>query len=199
MRSASTEPSASGGSPWTPVVTATLASDVEIRLRALGPDLGDHDMLILPPYQRDGESLYDLADTDALRLARKAGMDADFLHQSQDRRYLQEYSAGTVINFAIALGANITSQGLTPVINYVVARIQQAIDRGLHSGPVEAVPVSLEIASYSKSPEGAIKLEGLKANGLLTDITRTLRVLVSPESSALETTRDGEPEPPPEN
>lgn len=99
--------SASGESYAAPIAAVTLADDVEARLRAFGPGLGDHDMLVLPPYQRNHESLYDLDDADAIRLAREAGITAAFLHQSQDRRYLQEYSAGAaLINFAIALGAN---------------------------------------------------------------------------------------------
>src|ERR1700684_2224013 len=54
-----------GRAPGRPVVIATLSSDVEARLRALGPDLGDHDMRVLLSYQREGESPHDLAGTHA--------------------------------------------------------------------------------------------------------------------------------------
>jgi hypothetical protein len=180
MRSASTEPTSGGQSPETSIAETTLASDVEARLRALGPRLGDHDMLVLPPYQRSGVSLYDLDDVEAIRLARDAGLDAAFLDGPEDRRYLQEYSAGAVINFAIAFGANITSQGLAPLVNYVIARAKQAVARGLHSGPVEEVPVSLEIASFSRTSDGTFNLTGLKLHGPPPVVAEALRGLLDP-------------------
>lgn len=171
------------------VTETSLYVDVETMLQAVGPSLGDHDILVLPPYQRDGRSLYGHADVDAVRLARKVGLNAAFLYGAEERRYLHEYSAGWLVAFAVALGANVSSVGLAALANYFMARARKAVDEGLHSGPVENVPIQVRVARFHRGADGEVTLKGLRIEGPAAPATETLRTLLRPDLQTGKETR----------
>jgi len=89
--------------PAAQVTSATLSRDVEVELRTAASGIGNLNMVVLPPHERGGRSMYGPGDVDAVRLAREAGVNAAFLYKAANREYLHEYSAGWAIEFAIAL------------------------------------------------------------------------------------------------
>jgi hypothetical protein len=164
-------------------------------LQAIGPMLGNREVLVLPTYQRDGRVLYGSHDLDAVRLARNNGLNAAFLHKAEDREYLHEYSAGWVVEFAIALSANVAAVGLTPLVNYVIARARQAVDHGLHSGPAEDVPLRMTVAHFHHGADGAMDLEGLKIKGPAGAAAEVLRALVESDFQTKELPHEPAEEP----
>ena len=160
------------------VSTTSLSDAVEAMLQAAGPGLRDHDLLVLPPYQRDGYSLYGSADVDAVRLARKAGLDAAFLHGAEAREYLHEYSAGWAVEFAIALSAHVAAINLISLGSYVIARARKAVDEGLHAGPVEDVPIRITVAYFHRDADGSETLKDLRIEGPTAAAAEMLSTLV---------------------
>lgn len=161
------------------VTDAALCDDVEAMLWTMGPSLGGYELLILPPYQRGGQSIYGPDDVDAVRLARSAGLNAAFLQGAQNREYLHEYSAGWVVEFAIAAAAHVTVDSLTAMAKYLMARAQKAVDEGLHEGPTEQVTLRVRITRFRRDADGAITLKSLNIEGPATAASETLHILLS--------------------
>lgn len=162
------------------VIDASIPNGVRIRLEAANSSLLAHDLIILPPYERGGADFYGQDDVYALRLARDAGLDAAYLHDLQDRDYLQEYSAGWAVEFAIAFSANVASVDFVGISSYVIARARQAVSRGLHVGPADKVPVRITVANYHRESTGELTLKGLKIEGSADAAAEALRILVDP-------------------
>ena len=136
------------------VNSVALPDQVTQRLRKVRIDAAPYEMYVLPPYQRDGCTLYGSDDLVAVRLARGVGLRAAFLDSAEDREYLQEYSAGYLVQFAVAFAANVATLPVTPLVDYIKARVRYIIDRGLHSGPEENVPISVTVAQYRRGADG---------------------------------------------
>jgi len=161
------------------VTEAVLDDDVEAMLWTMGPSLQGYELLVLPPYQRGGKSLYGPDDVDAVRLARSAGLNAAFLHGGPDREYVHEYSAGWVVEFAIASSAHITAINLTAMAKYFMARARKAVDEGLHDGPVEQVTLRVKFARFRRDADGAVTLKRLNIEGPAAAVTAALHTLLS--------------------
>jgi hypothetical protein len=172
--------------PEVQVTEAVLYDDVEAMLRTMGSSLHGYDLLILPPYQRGGQSLYGPDDVDAVRLARSAGLNAAFLHGAQDREYLHEYSAGWVVEFAIAASAHVTAINLTAMAKYFMARARKAVDEGLHEGPAEQVTLRVKIARFRRDADGAVTLKRLNIEGPASAASAALHTLLSPDLKSKE-------------
>lgn len=164
--------------PEAQVTEAALFDDVEAMLQAMGPSLHGHDLLVLPPYRRGDQSLYGPDDVDAVRLARGVGLNAAFLHDAQDREYLHEYSAGWVVEFAIATSANVTAIGLAATAKYFMARAKRAVDEGLHEGPAEQVTLRVKFARFRRGVDGTITLKGLNIEGPAPAVASALHMLL---------------------
>lgn len=160
------------------LISISMPGDIRAMLEAADPDVRAHDLLILPPYQRDGRSFYGADDVDAVRLARSAGLNAAFLHKAEDREYLHEYSAGWAVEFAIAFAAHAAAEDVVGMVNYVIARARMAVQKGLHTGPVENVPLRISVANYHREADGTMTLKGLKIEGSAAGAAEALRTLV---------------------
>jgi hypothetical protein len=160
------------------VTEADLYDDVEAVLRTRGPSLDSYELLVLPPYQRGGQSLYGPDDVDAVRLARSAGLNAAFLHDAQDREYLHEYSAGWAVEFAIAASAHVAAINVTAMAKYFMARARKAVDEGVHQGPAEQVPLRVSLARYQRDADGALNFKGLKIEGPAAAASTALHTLL---------------------
>ena len=169
------------------VISISLPADVRAMLEAADPDV---QVLILPPYQRDGRSFYGPDDVDAVRLARSAGLNGAFLHKAEDREYLHEYSAGWAVDFAIAFAAHLAAEDVAGMLNYVIARARKAVNEGLHAGPVEKVPLKITVGTYHRETDGAMTLEGLEIEGSAAAAVEALRTLVETDKRV-----DGSPQP----
>jgi hypothetical protein len=168
--------------PEAEVTEAVLFDDVEAILQTMGPSLHGHDLLVLPPYRRGGQSLYGPDDVDAVRLAHGAGLNAAFLHNAQDREYLHEYSAGWVVEFAIATSANVTAIGLAATAKYFMARARKAVDEGLHKGPAEQVTLRVKSARFWRGDDGSITIKGLNIEGPAPAVISALHTLLDPKN-----------------
>ncbi|HEV2370736.1 MAG TPA: hypothetical protein VGS19_01090 [Streptosporangiaceae bacterium] len=168
------------------IATAALGTEVESMLRTMGPELDAHELLVLPPYEREGRSYYGDGDLDALRLARELGISAAFLHSPEDREYLQEYSAGFVVEFAVSVGEGVTAISIGFLAKYVLARARQALHKGLHAGPEKEIPLKLTVATVRREKNGSVKIKGLKVEGPAGDVAGALHGLLDTKLSALE-------------
>jgi hypothetical protein len=164
--------------PHAQVTEAVLFDDIEAMLQTMGPSLHGYDLLVLPPYRRGGQSLYGPDDVDAVRLARGAGLNAAFLHDAQDREYVHEYSAGWVVEFAVATSANVTAIGLAATAKYFMARARKAVDEGLHEGPAEQVTLRVKFARFRRGVDGSITLKGLNIEGPASAVASALHMLL---------------------
>lgn len=163
------------------VISISLPAEIRAMLEAADPDVR---VFILPPYQRDGRSFYGPDDVDAVRLARGAGLNAAFLHKAKDREYLHEYSAGWVVDFAVAFAAHLAAEDVVGMLNYIIARARKAVREGLHAGPVEKVPLRITVASYQREAGGEMTLNGLEIEGSEAAAVEALRTLIEPDTRA---------------
>jgi hypothetical protein len=168
--------------PEAEVTEAVLFDDIEAILQTMGPSLHGHDLLVLPPYRRGGQSLYGPDDVNAVRLARGVGLNAAFLHNAEDREYLHEYSAGWVVEFAIATSANVTAIGLAATAKYIMARARKAVDEGLHKGPAEQVTLRVKFARFRRGSDGSMNLKGLDIEGPAPAVISALHTLLNPKN-----------------
>src|SRR5438445_362048 len=109
------------------VAPVSLAADVADRLRIVGPTLAGRDALILPTQTRDVGTYYLADDVEAVRTARSGGLDAAFLVDQADRRYLNEFSVGWELVMALAIGQNLAADSIIAVTRYVWARAALAV------------------------------------------------------------------------
>jgi hypothetical protein len=163
------------------LISIDLPADVRSMLQAADPDIP---VLILPPHQRDGRSYYGPDDVDAVRLARKVGLNAAFLHKAEDREYLHEYSAGWAVDFAVAFAAQIAAEDVVGIINYIIARAHKAVHDGLHIGPAEKVPLDITVTSYRREPDGTLVLKGVRIKGSEAGAIQAIRTLVNSSMQA---------------
>jgi len=173
-----------------------MPRDVVKRLRAVGPSMDGVAALILPTQTRDGRTYYLADDMEALRSSRAAGLDAAYLVKQGDRRYLNEFSAGWVLELSIAVGENLLADVIAGVSAYVWVRARAAVRLGRHPGPDVDVPVKVTIAHVMSDAQGTITIEGLQIEGpaqgaatvlerTLTGIAATREPPVAPELGAI--------------
>lgn len=155
------------------VTSVSLPHDVQEGLRAKGSEFG-RDALILPVQTRNGRTYYLADDVEAMRAARTAGLEAEFLINQKERRYLNEFAAGWELELALAVAQNLAANAIGAVIGYVWARVQFAIQRGRHPGPETEVPVRLRIAKIEHGERGSINIEGLEIDGTAEGATALL-------------------------
>lgn len=162
------------------VRSVSLPHDVQDRLRAKGPEFG-RDALILPVQTRNGTTYYLADDVEAMRAARTAGLEAEYLVTQEERRYLNEFATGWELEMALAVAQNLAANGIGTVIGYVWARVRLAIQRGRHPGPETEVPVRLRIAQLEYAEQGSVKIKGLEIDGSAEGTTALLgRILAGP-------------------
>ncbi|WP_435204077.1 hypothetical protein [Micromonospora sp. bgisy143] len=163
----------------------SLPQDVQDRLRVKGPEFGRY-ALILPVQTRNGRTYYLADDVEALRAARTAGLEAEYLVNQAERRYLNEFATGWELELALAVAQNLAANGIGAVIGYVWARVRFSIKRGHHPGPETEVPVRLKIAQVERDEQGAIKIEGIEINGTAEGATALLgQILVGPVTTTM--------------
>lgn len=158
-----------------------LPQDVENRLRALGPVLAVGTVLILPTQAGSGRTYYLADDVEAVRAARTAGLQADYLDSSEERRYLNEFAASWELEMALAVAQNVTANGIGAVIAYVWERARLAIQRGRHPGPEADVPVRLKIAQLEYD---SVKIKGLEIVGSAEGATTLLNTVLGGPTAA---------------
>ena len=176
--------------PAAQLTPTSLSGDVEAALRTAASAIGNLDMLVLPPYERGGRSMYGPDDVGAVRLAREAGTNAAFLQKAADREYLHEFSAGWVIEFAIALGANVAAAGIAGAVTYVKLRARDAVRQGLHPGPDEEVPVRMTVARIRRTTDGETST-AFRVEGPAEAVADALRTLLAGESPGLASDEPG--------
>nr|WP_157554617.1 hypothetical protein [Herbidospora sakaeratensis] len=157
-----------------------LPSDVALQLRNIGPDLRGHQVLLLPTESRGGATYYKPDEMDAGRIARQVSLDASYLHEGQERRYLHEYSAGWVLDFAMAVGQNISADSLIAIGRYILARARVSTSKGVTNGPPEAVPTRVTIGHIRASSDGTVELDNLSFEGSADGVAKAIREVFSP-------------------
>ncbi len=149
-------------------------------------------VLVLPSAVRNGEALYSEFDIDAVKNARDAGVDAEFLDPAENRRYLSEYSAGVVLGFAVSVMQELTVDGLKAVGSYFLAQIRGAMRAGLVEGnalpalrisaaSVRVRPGDIHVKDLHVAAEGAEAITGLLSLlGKPADVARAVTELGLP-------------------
>lgn len=158
--------------------SVSLPQDVQDRLRAKGPEFG-RNALILPVQTRNGTTYYLADDVEAMRAARTAGLEAEYLVAQEERRYVNEFATGWELEMALAVAQNLAANGIGTVIGYVWARVRLAIQRGRHPGPEKDVPVRLRIAQLEYDEQGSFKIKGLEIDGSAEGTTALLSTILA--------------------
>lgn len=177
--------------------SAALPADVEARLTAVAGDLINKAVLILPTQTRDRVTHYLSDDLGAMKLAFAVGLDSAFLVPSDERTYLEEYSAEWALDLALAVMQTMTLEIATGIGAYLWERAKMAIDRGQHAGPPSKVPLRVSVARYERDTEGRIAIDNLKIEGDTETVAEVVRNLVQHSNqknltaSSNETSGDG--------
>lgn len=162
---------------------------------AASPPTGDKEVVILPTNARSGEYYYDLDDVMLNKVAVAEGLDAHLL--DEDPRVLHEFSAGWVADIWIGVSSGLVTNALTYLGIVLRRRAQDAVARGVHSGPADAMPLKLgltrvdtttEVASETGAvtrtvrAETTIRVEGATGQVVeqLADIMRSAGVIDTP-------------------
>lgn len=156
----------------------SLPQDIQDELRVKGPHFG-LDALILPVQARNGKTYYLADDVEAIRAARTAGLEAEYMISQEERRYLNEFATGWELEMALAVAQNLAANGIGAVIAYVWARARLAIQRGHHPGPETEVPVRLTIAQLEYDQQGSIKIKGIEIDGSAEGATALLGTILA--------------------
>lgn len=132
------------------------------RLRARAAAAPLPDVLILPSQVRNERSYYSELDVGAVKVARTAGVKAEFLDNDDDRRFLGEYSADVFIQFAVAVAQQLTISGVTALAKYLLAQLGSLHDRGLIRSPDQTrVRVDIERVDIT-TPSHSVALTGVR-------------------------------------
>jgi hypothetical protein len=150
---------------------ANLPEDVREALLARGPSLGGHDFLVLPHQTRSGTTYYVEDDLEALLIARSEGLDAAFLHDGPDRRFLHENAAGWELTAALSVAEGVTVLGIGGLARFLAQRIRRAKDQGLYAGDESTAPIKLTVAEVRQDSEtGDVIARALKIEGNLAEV-----------------------------
>jgi len=153
-----------------------LAADVAAALIERGPELGGHDILLLPRVTRQGQTLYVPEDLDAPSMAREAGLDAAFLHDGPLRRYLHENAATAwELQCALAIGQTVSAAGIIALAKYFRARVRRAQKEGVYEGEEAAAPVKVTVAHFEEvSSTRALTISAVQFAGPLDDVCEVI-------------------------
>lgn len=143
-------------------------------------------VLVLPSKLRNGNARYSETDLEAVKIARAAGVEAEFLDEPDERRFLGEYSAGVVVAFAIAVAEQLTVDGVIAVAKHIRAQVSSLQTRGLIS---DSAPPTLRISAQqvrirTLSAEVDIRELNVEAEGELA-ITRLVKALTDQETATV--------------
>jgi hypothetical protein len=136
-------------------------------------------MLILPTQVRNGKAYYLPVDTEARRIAKSVGVNARFLYDGTSRSYLHEYSAGWILDLAVAIGQNISADLILGVGKYVLARAQNMVLRGVYGGEAERLPLKVTIQRAAQNERGEMELDGLSFEGEAGAVVDAIREVFS--------------------
>lgn len=136
------------------------------------------DVLVLPSAHRNGVAVYSELDVDAVKIARIAGVEAEFLDGPDEMRFLGEYSASVIVGIAIAVAESLTADGVKAVAKYVWSQLMTLHRRGLVES-VEQAAVLITVQRIEiKGPQRTISIEGLtiqgKGAGAVSDLVRAI-------------------------
>ncbi|WP_157407780.1 hypothetical protein [Actinomadura atramentaria] len=146
-------------------IGAELPQSVQDRLREMIDDLSDITVVILPTEVRNGKVYYLPSDTEARKLAKKAGLNARYLYDGEDRSYLHEYSADWVANICIAIVGGVSTELVAGLGKYILARARSAVRKGHYDGDESEVPLKVTIQQAQKSQDGDIAYSNLSFEG----------------------------------
>ncbi len=118
-------------------------------------------VLVLPSQVRDRTAYYSEVDLEAVKVARSAGIDADFLDRGDDLRFLGEYSADVLLQFAIAVSQQLTVDGVAAVAKYLLEQLGSLHRRGVIRSPEETrIRVDVQRVEV-RTPTSHVAVEGL--------------------------------------
>jgi hypothetical protein len=157
----------------------TLPEDVEAALAERGPALGGRQLVLLPRETRDGRTYFLEDDIEALALAREVGLDAAFLFDGENRRFLHENAAGWELAAAVAISEDLGAAGLAALIRYLFQRVRHAKKEGLYCGEESTAPLKLTIAQVRQDgASGDTSTQTVQIEGDLESVTSVVERLL---------------------
>lgn len=135
------------------VVTATdaaitstpLLEDIRLRLNDLGPSSDGNDVVIPPAQPRDGLSYYVADDLETVKLARKAGLNADYLSSPMNGTISANGLPDGFSNRHWRSLGNLTTAAIIAAPAYIRYRARAAVQGGNHPGSESQVPIQLRV------------------------------------------------------
>jgi hypothetical protein len=157
-----------------------LPQDVAAALAERGPTLGGHQLVLLPRETRDGRTYFLDDDIDALTLAREEGLDAAFLFDGENRRFLHENAAGWELAAAVAVAENLGATGIAALARSLLQRVRRAKEEGLYDGEESAAPLKLTITQVRQDGvTGNTSTQAIQIEGNLESVTSAVKRLLS--------------------
>jgi hypothetical protein len=156
-----------------------LPEDVVARLEGLGPALLGRQVLILPTQHRGGVTHYLSDDVEAVKIAKSVGLDAAYLVPAEERTYIEEFSAGWVLELGMAVLQTLTVDLATGMSKYLWERAKQVVALGLHPGPAEGVPMRLYVGRYERDAGGDVRFNNLVIEGPPESVSSAIKQLVA--------------------
>lgn len=141
-------------------LTPEIRMALESRVASAEPGMA----FLLPARIEGTTGLYRESQYAIPKELRAAGVSVDFLHPSEQRRALGEFSEELVVGFALGVAQNMTWDTAKLVWQYIRARVQFV------SKPDCPARVSIEVARVSI--DGCV-IEGLRITGIAEDDTAT--------------------------
>jgi hypothetical protein len=148
-----------------------MPDDVVQRLEAVAPDLGGRQMLLVPTRTRAGQTWYTRDDAGLKSEARIGDLDADFLVPATERRYLDEFSAFDLTQFAIAVGENLTAATIGGILGYARGRLRH---RHAPNTPGPTVAPSITVIRRTTRGIESVQVEAVTDSELLDNIRKLL-------------------------
>ncbi|HEU5033062.1 MAG TPA: hypothetical protein VFV01_49660 [Spirillospora sp.] len=161
-------------------IGAKLPQSVQDRLREMADDLSGTTVIILPTEVRNDKVYYLPSDTEARKLAQKAGLNAQYLYDGEDRSYLHEYSADWVAAICIAIGGGASTELVVGLGKYVLARARGVVRRGHYNGDESTVPLKVTIQQVERTEDGDITYSGLSFEGEAQAVANSIQEVLAP-------------------
>jgi hypothetical protein len=162
------------------IVEQPLPLDVATRWLSLGSSSAL--VLLLPTQTREDVTYYQADDVEALKIARQVGLEAAYLIDASERRYLNEFASGWALELAIGIAANVAAAGVEALAAYVLGRVRRAIQLGRHEGPEQNVPLKLQIGQFSRTPSGEPVIKNLLLEGPAGEAIEAIRLIVGQQT-----------------
>ncbi|MFD9046448.1 hypothetical protein [Streptomyces zaomyceticus] len=132
-------------------------------------------IFLLPDKEIDGVGIYRDDVAGLVKTLRHNGIDIDFSHARQDRRYLSEYGAneGIVAAIGLAIAANYAGDFVKVIARIAWNRARSALGANSTTEEIDSANVTVRVAEIVRNDQGTV-IRGLEVTGQVQDLDNLL-------------------------